>query len=65
MNQTKTAQAVAALIRAQVKMDIGKIETVGRKYSEDYHWYTKAGRKNAWRYKYYVLADDKANMDRA
>jgi len=65
MNQTKTAQQVAAYIRAHVKMDIGKIETVGRKISEDYHWTTKAGWRHAWRYKYYVLADDKANMDRA
>jgi hypothetical protein len=66
MNQTKTAQQVAAYIRAVVKREVGQIETVGRKISEDYHWYTKdGGRTNAWRYKYYVLYPGKENMDRA
>ena len=65
MNQTKTAQQVAAYIRAVVKKEIGTIRT-GRKISEDYHWYTiKEGRKNAWRYKYYMLHSSKENMDRA
>ena len=66
MNQTKTAQQVAAYIRAVVKREVGRIETVGRKISEDYHWYTKDGKRtNAWRYKYYMLHSSKENMDRA
>ena len=66
MNQTKTAQQVAAYIRAVVKREVGRIETNGRKISEDYHWYTiKDGRKNAWRYKYYIIHPSKENMDRA
>ena len=49
----KTAQEVAAYIRAIVKNEVGAIKSV-RKISESYHWYTKNGRKNAWRYKYYM-----------
>jgi hypothetical protein len=53
----KTAQEVAAYIRAIVKNEVGAIKSV-RKISESYHWYTgKAGslkRQNAWRYKYYI-----------
>ena len=53
----KTAQEVAAYIRAIVKNEVGAIRSV-RKISEGYHWYTgKAGsmkRQNAWRYKYYI-----------
>jgi hypothetical protein len=65
MNQTKTAQQVAAYIRAIVKRDIGRIETYGRKISEDYHWYTKDGKRtNAWRYKYYGICSDQENLDR-
>ena len=66
MNQTKTAQQVAAYIRAVVQREVGRIETNGRKISEDYHWYTKDGaRTNAWRYKYYIIHPSKENMDRA
>ena len=49
----KTAQEVAAYIRAIVKNEVGTIRSV-RKISEGYHWYTENGRKNAWRYKYYI-----------
>ena len=65
MNQTKTAQQVAAYIRAVVKKEIGTIRT-GRKISEDYHWYTiKEGRRNAWRYKYYRIDPEPTNRIRA
>lgn len=59
MNQTKTAQQVAAYIRAVVKREVGRIETYGRKYSESYNNY------KSWRYKYYGLCSNKENMDRA
>ena len=59
----KTAQEVAAYIRAIVKREVGAIRSF-RKLSEDYHWYTSAGRKNAWRYKYYLPDMDAENMDR-
>ena len=62
----RTPQQIAAYIRAVVKRDIGKIDTDGRKISEDYHWYTKDGMlKKAWRYKYYGIISSKANMERA
>jgi hypothetical protein len=65
MNQTKTAQQVAAYIRAVVKKEIGIIRTY-RKISEDYHWYTiKEGRRNAWRYKYYQIGPEPTNRMRA
>ena len=62
----RTPQQIAAYIRAVVKRDIGKIDTDGRKYSEEYNWYTKDGMlKKAWRYKYYGIISSKANMERA
>ena len=53
----KTTQEVAAYIRNIVKKEIGSIHSV-RKISEGYHWYVgtlgSVGRRNAWRYKYYI-----------